>query len=205
MLNNYVVSKNIIARSLSTFFAAIIVALSMKTILVASFNPVKLHATLQAFQRMFPGETFQVKSVQATSGVAEQPFSDEETLRGASTRAIHAKNQHPEADYWVGIEGGVEVFGEELAAFAWVVIFSRERRGKGRTGTFFLPPRVAKLVREGNELGEADDIVFGRIDSKRDNGAIGLLSGDVIDRTHLYEHAVVLALISFKNPGLYTE
>ncbi|MDD5263960.1 MAG: DUF84 family protein, partial [Candidatus Bipolaricaulis sp.] len=67
----------------------------------------------------------------------------------------------------------------------------------------FLPDTVAALVRQGVELGEADDRVFGRTDSKRDVGAVGLLTGEVIDRTALYEHAVVLALIPFRNAALY--
>ena len=59
------------------------------------------------------------------------------------------------------------------------------------------------LVREGKELGEADDIVFGKENSKQTYGAVGLLTGDVIDRTRFYEDAVVLALIPFRNPDLY--
>jgi non-canonical (house-cleaning) NTP pyrophosphatase len=38
---------------------------------------------------------------------------------------------------------------------------------------------------------------------KQANGAIGILTGDVIDRTELYQHAVILALVPFKNDGLY--
>jgi non-canonical (house-cleaning) NTP pyrophosphatase len=104
----------------------------------------------------------------------------------------------------VGIEGGVAEKKGEMEAFAWVVIRSREGlEGKGRTGTFFLPPAVQELVNAGKELGEADDIVFGRENSKQQNGAVGLLTGDVIDRTHYYTEAVVLALIPFKNKRLY--
>jgi len=59
-------------------------------------------------------------------------------------------------------------------------------------------------VRQGKELGEADDLVFAKENSKQDNGAVGLLTGNVIDRTALYQQAVVLALIPFKNPHLYS-
>ena len=54
------------------------------------------------------------------------------------------------------------------------------------------------------ELGEADDIVFGQSNSKQKSGAVGLLTGDIIDRKSLYEEAVVLALIPFKNEELYS-
>jgi non-canonical (house-cleaning) NTP pyrophosphatase len=52
-------------------------------------------------------------------------------------------------------------------------------------------------------LGHADDRVFGRENSEQTNGAVGLLTKDLIDRTAYYEHAVVLALVPFVNPGLY--
>ncbi len=120
-----------------------------------------------------------------------------------SDRAERAAGLIPQADYWVGVEGGVEDQDGQMAAFAWIVVKSKDQLGKGRTGAFYLPQSVANLVRQGKELGEADDIVFGRSNSKQANGAIGILTGDVIDRTQLYEQAVILALIPFKNPQLY--
>jgi inosine/xanthosine triphosphatase len=136
-------------------------------------------------------------------------MTSQETLQGAINRALAAQLLMPGADYWVGIEGGVQPAPEgaltpgELCAFAWVVVIGANGMGKGRTGLFFLPPRVAELVRQGKELGEADDIVFGRTNSKQENGAVGLLTGDALDRAGFYEQAVVLALIPFRNPELY--
>jgi inosine/xanthosine triphosphatase len=179
----------------------------MKRLVLASTNPVKAQAALTGFLRMFPEETFELVSIKRTSGVSEQPLSSDETLRGALNRAQAARQAVQDGDYWIGIEGGVEDgHGEEakeMYAFAWVVIVTRDLTGKGRTGTFILPEAVASLVRQGKELGEADDIVFGQTNSKRKNGAIGLLTGDVIDRARLYEQAVILALVPFKNRDLY--
>jgi non-canonical (house-cleaning) NTP pyrophosphatase len=76
------------------------------------------------------------------------------------------------------------------------------RTGHSRTGMFYLPDEVVALVNQGHELGDADDIVFGRANSKQQNGAIGILTGDAIDRTAYYADAVVLALVPFKNPSL---
>jgi inosine/xanthosine triphosphatase len=140
--------------------------------------------------------------------VSDQPGSDGETLRGALNRAANAAAAAPEADYWAGIEGGIEERDGEMAGYAWIVVRGQglagsSRTGKGRTGTFFLPRRVAELVRQGLELGDADDAVFGRSNSKQENGAVGILTGNVVDRAELYEQAVVLALIPFKNPELY--
>ena len=174
-----------------------------KTAVVASTNPVKVEATRSAFRRAFPDQDIAVASTAVSSGVGSQPLSDAQTLKGAEERARGARALVPGAAFWVGIEGGVEERAGGLAAFAWVVVLSDRRIGRARTGTFFLPNAVADLVRRGVELGEADDRVFGRTGSKRDLGAVGLLTGGVIDRTALYEHAVVLALVPFRNDALY--
>lgn len=176
----------------------------MKTIIVASKNPVKLDAALLGFQKMFPGEEFVVDGVSVASGVADQPLTDAETLRGATNRAEAASVASPNADFWVGLEGGVEDINGEMEVFAWIVVKGANGKlGKGRTASFFLPPAVSHLIHEGKELGEADDIVFNRTNSKQTNGACGILTDDVISRTTMYLGAVIFALIPFKNPELY--
>ena len=175
----------------------------MKTIVVASLNPVKADAVLGAFQRLFPEEKFTVKAVSVPSDVSDQPMTDAETRQGAGNRARHAREAMPDADYWVGVEGGCEVQTGDLVAFAWVQILGEGRESSARTAAFRLPSRVKQLVAEGMELGDADDVVFGESNSKQQNGAVGLLTGNVETRTSLYEQAVVLALIPFKNQELY--
>jgi len=175
----------------------------MKTIVVASINPVKIQSALDGFRRMFPSEEFTAKGIGVPSGVSDQPMSDAETLQGARNRVANAQREIPDADYWIGLEGGVEDNGSELEVFAWMVVVSREgRTGKGKTATFYLPEETARLVRQGIELGHADDQVFGRSNSKQQNGSVGLLTGDVVDRTAYYVQAVILALIPFRNPTL---
>jgi len=176
----------------------------MSKIVIASTNLVKMSATQRGFLRMFPAGTFDFESVSVPSGVRQQPLSSAETLQGAKQRTQAARERMPEAAYWVGIEGGIETDPHGVGAFAWIVIRSSELIGQSRTGTFYLPPAVADLLQCGKELGEAGDIVFGTADSKRAGGAIGLLSDHALDRTQLYEQAVILALLPFKHVDLYT-
>lgn len=181
-----------------------------QTIIVASKNPVKIAAAIAGFKTMFPSNTYTAAAISVPSGVAEQPMSDAETLYGALNRAHNARSQHPSADYWIGIEGGVEDLPSlldqnkrELQSFAWIVVIDREgKTGKARTASFYQPEEVASLVRRGMELGDADDAVFGRSNSKQSNGSVGLLTGDVITRETYYVPAVVMALIPFKNGHL---
>lgn len=152
---------------------------------------------------MFPDGRFHFSGLSAPSGVADQPVGDPETLAGARNRAQAVRRQCPEADFWVGIEGGVAERERAMDAFAWIVILSRSRQCEARTATFELPPAVVELVRAGVELGDADDQIFRRQNSKQGNGAVGLLTGDLIGRTDYYSHAVMLALVAEKNPDIY--
>ncbi len=175
----------------------------MPRITVASKNPVKLYATRAAFSRMFARDDYDVFGVSVPSGVADQPMSRRETIAGALTRAENARAARRECDFWVGIEGGVEDGPLGMSCFAWVVVLDRSGRiGRGQTAVFFLPDEVARLVRGGMELGHADDAVFKRDNSKQANGAIGLLTDDVVDRQAYYVHALIMALVPFKNPEL---
>ena len=175
----------------------------MKKIIVASQNPTKIQGTADGFESMFPDTPFTVEAVEVASDVSEQPMGDSETLMGAHNRALSARACHPDADFWVGIESGVKEHDAGLAVFSWVVVLDKNRMGRSRTNTFFLPPRVAGLVRNGQSLGAANDHVFQRKNSNQESGASGLLTGDVITRRGLYHQAVIYALIPFKNPELY--
>ncbi len=174
-------------------------------IIVASKNPVKMNACKQAFETVFKNELWEVEGVAAASGVADQPISNNETLQGALNRSVCAEKEHPGAAYYVGIEGGVEMKSAEMESFAWIVVRSSGgKMGKARTASFFLPPAVVALIRQGKELGEADDIVFKRVNSSQKDGAVGLLTNGVISRTEFFVTALVLALIPFAHGELYT-
>lgn len=178
--------------------------LRQKLVIVGSKNPVKISCTEAAFHQAFEG-SFLVEGLNISSGVSEQPYGDEETYEGAFNRANNAKIVFPEADYWVGIEGGVDLVEGEMHAFAWVVVIDKEgRAGKAKTSTFFLPRAIVELVEAGMELGEADDKVFQRINSKQENGAVGILTNGAVDRKEYYQQAVVLALIPFLQRDLYS-
>lgn len=176
----------------------------MKKIIVGSKNPVKIEASLAGFKKMFKEVEFEIVGISVESGVSEQPSSDKETFKGAYRRALNTKKASSDGDYFVGIEGGVEQNGSEMESFAWLVIISKDGKiGKGKTGTFILPTKVAELINTGMELGEADDIVFNKNNSKQQNGAVGILTNDVITRTTFYTEAIVYALIPFKYPQYY--
>jgi inosine/xanthosine triphosphatase len=175
----------------------------MKIVIVASKNPVKINSVKEGFHKMFPQEEFSFVGISVPSHVQDQPMNNEETLIGAKNRAKNAQKEQPQANYFVGIEGGIEKTLHGMEVFAWIVIISKEKEGKAKTGTFFLPTKIIQLIEAGKELGEANDIVFGQHNSKQHTGAVGILTQDLITRTSYYVEAVILALIPFKNKELY--
>jgi len=170
-------------------------------IIVSSKNPVKLEATKAGFESFFSDA--EVEGISVESGVSDQPMSDDETLNGARNRATNALIEHSEADFWVGIEGGVHRDADGLTAFAWVVVRGRKITGESRTTTFRLPPEVSELIDRGYELGTANDMLFNEHNSKQQSGAVGLLTNNAITRMQLYMQAVQLALIPFLNVEMY--
>ena len=169
-------------------------------VIVASRNPVKVNATRQAFETQFPGQTIETQSADVDSGAGDQPNTDAATRLGARTRAIRASEAVPVADFWVGLEGGIEVLDDQLMAFAWMAI-----KGQGgdiseaRSSTLPLPPAVKELIDQGMELGEANDRVFATINSKQGGGAYGLLTGGLYTRESIYTQTLIIALVPFVN------
>jgi inosine/xanthosine triphosphatase len=170
-------------------------------VIVASRNPIKIDAVKEAFQSFY--REVLVEGVDTVSGVSDQPLTEKETLSGARNRAMEAEKMIPQADFWIGIEGGIQAMDNGLFAFAWIVVISGGKTGEARTATFLLPKKVSNLIEGGLELGAANDIVFHQSNSKQKTGAVGLLTHNHINRMELYRQAVVLALIPFINPGLY--
>jgi len=177
----------------------------MQKVVVASKNPVKVAAVRLALERTWPEKEFHVEGIAAASGVSDQPKGDEETLLGARNRTRNAQDAAPDADLWVGLEGGIVALDDTYMTKAWMVVWNGTREGVSQSACFQLPPAVCRLLDEGLELGDADDQVFGSQNSKQSGGALGLLTGNKLNRTELYVPAVMMALIPFAQSDLYVD
>ena len=169
-------------------------------VVVGSRNPVKIGATTQAFETLFPDAILEMISVNVDSGAGDQPDSDEATRRGARMRALGSREAKPDADFWVGLEGGIEIIDNQLMAFAWMAVQGRFGDiSEARSTTLPLPPAVKRLVLGGLELGEANDRVFSTVNSKQGGGAYGLLTDGLYTREGIYAQTLIIALIPFVN------
>jgi inosine/xanthosine triphosphatase len=171
---------------------------SMRLVAVGSTNPVKIAATRAVLAPLAPVATFE--GVPVSSSVQDQPFGDEETIRGARTRA-EAARASLDADLGVGIEGGCVETPDGMRTCAWAVIV--DRAGKSGTGGSLampLPRRVARMIRDGAELGHAMDALVGAHNTKQGAGAVGILTAGLVDRQRAYEMLVTYALAPFLTP-----
>ncbi len=167
-------------------------------VVVSSSNPVKLSATRRAFEATFSQASVEIESVNVSSGVSDQPMHDRETRRGAINRARSAKQAVADGDFWVGLEGGLEMIDGVLMASAWMAVLGEsDEPGLSRTMSLPLPPAVRALIDDGMELGDANDRVFSTLNSKQGGGAFGLLTDGRITRESVYADTLMIALMPF--------
>jgi inosine/xanthosine triphosphatase len=166
---------------------------SLRRVVVGSTNPVKIGAAHAVLQRLAPG--VQVIGRAVPSGVRDQPWGDDETIRGALARARGACALD-DAELGVGIEGGVVQLDDgSMRTCAWAAVVTRDgREGVGGSLAMQLPAGVAELVRGGLELGHAMDRVTGEHDVKRGAGAVGILTAGLVSRQEAYEVLMAYAL-----------
>ncbi len=170
--------------------------MATQKVVIASLNPAKINAVKSAFKSAFPQQAFEFVGISVPSEVADQPMTNEETHRGALNRVKNAKLEMPTADFYVGLEAGIE----GNVTFAWMVIESDTHRGESRSASLMLPPEVLAQLADANELGDVMDKVFGTENVKQKGGAISLLTQNQLTRSSVYHQALILALIPFTNP-----
>jgi inosine/xanthosine triphosphatase len=175
---------------------------AITTIAVGSTNPVKVGAVRAVLGALAPRA--HVAGIAVASTVADQPFGDEETIRGALARATAARVAG-RAELGVGIEGGVvEQADGSMRTCAWAAIVDASgRAGVGGSLAMLLPDRVAEMIRGGLELGHAMDRLIGENNTKHGKGAVGILTDGLVDRQRAYEVLVGYAAARFITSGLY--
>lgn len=177
----------------------------LRSVIVGSTNPVKIAAVRAVIERIRPDAL--VRGVAVPSGVPDQPWGDEETQRGAETRARTALAGAPEASLAIGLEGGVVATPDGGArTCAWAVAIDRAGRiGVGGSLAMPLPREVVDRLRAGEELADAMDAVARTVGSKYGRGAVGILTAGLVDRQRAYEPLVTYALAPWLAPAFFDD
>lgn len=173
-------------------------------IAVGSTNPAKINAVKLAFASVWPREVLEIIGVDVASGVSNQPMSDKESIRGATNRAKRALKKSL-ADFGVGLEGGLHKIDKNWFDKGWMVVIDKKgQMGIGSSINMLTPPEMMRMIQEEKlELGEVNDLIFKRKNSKHAEGHFGLMTKNLITRTDAYKAALISALVRFIHPEFY--
>lgn len=167
-------------------------------VMVGSDNPVKVEAVRNVLSKIFP--SLEVGSMPVATSIGEQPFG-EQTRQGAIERARMALG---DADFGVGLEAGVFELADGMYDVQYCAVVDKGGQVTlGHGSGFRYPPEVARRVREGKSVGRAFEELYGEEGLGRREGAIGLLTNGLLDRTTLSEQAVMAAMVPRIRQELY--
>jgi len=175
---------------------------------IGSKNQIKIKGTKIAFEKIF-NQSVQVISVKPKTSVPPQPMRYVEILIGAIERALFALETVKNADFGVGIEAGFFQHPFTISGYVdvqiAVVVDTDYKMTIGFSPMFEFPTPVIKslLSREAKEAEEIMIKLSGIDKIGEKMGAIGFLTGNLIDRLELTVICVVMALIPRKNKHLY--
>ena len=174
-------------------------------ILVGSKNPVKLKAVEETFEMYY--DSIEVLGINVKSNVSDQPI-DDETFRGAENRArslaLLNDDQKLDADFFVGIEGGISKIYNNWFAFGVMCVM--DKNGKQTFGTsahFELPEIVTEELLKGRELGDVMDEIMREDNTKQKGGAIAFFTLGKMDRKELYIPGLISARVPFNHLSMY--
>lgn len=157
-------------------------------IIIGSKNPAKITAVKNAF----PEESYQFVAMDISSGVSDQPFSDEETITGAKNRAAAALMEG-KGDFGIGLEGGVQETKNGLLLCNWGAIASMDFEPIIAGGArLILPEEIAVRLRAGEELGPVMDEYAKKQNVRKNEGAIGIFTNGFLNRTEMFTHITLM-------------
>lgn len=168
---------------------------------VGSENPVKITAAKTAAGTVWPDLV--VVGLGVPSGVPAQPRSDEQTRSGATARARNAllegkkrlQLQDEEAALGLGLEGGVVTIESELWSTVWVVVTADGKEFYSANGARFkLPTVIAEPIMAGEEMGPVVGRLLANPEVKRQQGMIGVVTNNFVDRSEEYAALAKLAI-----------
>ncbi|HWO96347.1 MAG TPA: DUF84 family protein [Bacillus sp. (in: firmicutes)] len=151
---------------------------------VGTLNPAKVQAVEAALLNI----EADVLPVKVPSGVSEQPFSDEETIRGAVNRAKNALAETG-AEMAIGLEGGVVETDYGMFLCNWgALVLPNDRTILAGGARILLPEEIACRLREGIELGVIMEEYTKQKDVRTKEGAIGVFTNGYVNRSDMFTH-----------------
>jgi inosine/xanthosine triphosphatase len=170
----------------------------------------RVAGTLASIDRGFEGA--EVVPFDASIAAPPMPLSLDEMLEGARGRAHLALESLAaggrRADYAVGLEGGIDLRRTAPSnrgfLMSWAYVTDGRRGAHGCGGAVEVPSTLLEsVVESGIELSEAMDALSGESGVRDRQGAWGILTRGLVDRTSSFEAALLNAFAPFYNTETY--
>lgn len=169
-------------------------------------------AVAQFAASLSPQVPVEIRGYEVDSGVSHTPASLAELMQGARQRAeglqklLRESAEH--AEYFVGLEGGLDVVTENgirrVFLESWAFVSDGFRGHFGCSGSIELPEGLSREVLHRKiELGVAIDRFAGAAGIRDGQGAWGVLTGNRIARQESFRLAVLTAFAPFYNAKMY--
>lgn len=173
-------------------------------IAVGSENPAKVSATKIGFKKIFPFEKIKVVGTNVNSKVSRQPMSDRESIRGATNRAKAALKAVKDADFGVGMEGGVHKHGKYWIESGWIVVINKEGKiGIGSSARWQVSNKIMSKFGGETELAHIFEELAGIKNAKDAGGVMALVTKNHLPRDIAYSHGVIFALAPFYSDPVF--
>jgi non-canonical (house-cleaning) NTP pyrophosphatase len=144
----------------------------------------------------------QLFPVKVPSGIPEQPLNEQITVVGARNRAKSAVEVVEEAEFGIGMEGGLELIQDDYYLVCAVVLYDKheERYFTGISSKIQLPKSVSEAIKHGEEFGVH---IYEYLERNDLNDSMRNTVTELTSRKRLFSEAIQSAFATYLNRAHY--
>lgn len=153
-------------------------------VVIGTKNSAKVTAVKEAFSCL---TNIQFVEQKVPSNVSDQPMSFDETRIGAIGRANNAIAIHKEADFAIGLEGGLHKQEDGWYLCNWGALVTKNNETFLSGGmSIKLPDEIISEVQKGKELADVMDEYTSKKNGRHNEGAVGVFTNGFVYRKDLF-------------------
>jgi len=161
-------------------------------------NNTKIDAVKKVFKKFYPHEMICVATVDVKSKQS-QPVGVDNIIRLAKRRARICAQMIPDADYHIGIEGGIVRMKQGIFAQTWIAVLKNKRISIAAGPMLPIPAKIRKTIEKNKSLGSAIESLSQKKNIHYEGGASGYFTHGLYKRIDDIYAALMYALTPFIN------
>jgi inosine/xanthosine triphosphatase len=166
-------------------------------IAVGTTNEAKMRSVRIALDKL--GFAYTLEGVKVDSKVNAQPLSEDETIKGAITRAKETSKEIKGTEYTIGIESGIQKINQKYFECGWICVIQTfdEKIGLASSNRYEVSNVLMEKINSGLELSAAIEGILGLENVGSSTGMSGIITNGLINRDDSYVDAIILAFAPF--------